>query len=65
MDGRLGLDILEKCWGRIEKASSRGNVLGHLLRKVSSPEDVQRLKDWRRKMNEIGGKGGEGKGEEN
>ena len=60
LDGRAGLDIFEKCWGRLEKTSARENVLGNLLRKVSSPEDVQRLKSWRTRMNEIGGKGSEG-----
>ena len=60
VDGRLGLDILEKCWGRLGKESVRGNVLRHLLRRVSSPEDVQRLKGWRARMKEIGGKGREG-----
>ena len=51
---------MEKCWGRLGKASARGNVLRHLLRKVSSPKDVQRLKGWRARMKEIGGKGREG-----
>ena len=60
VDGRLGLDILEKCWGRLGKASARGNVLRHLLRRVSSPEDVQRLKGWRARMSEMGRKGREG-----
>ena len=51
VDGRLGLDILERCWERLKKADAvRGNVLRHLLRKVSSPEEVQRLKRWRKRM---------------
>ena len=50
VDGRLGLDILERCWERLQKAAVRGNVLRRLLRKVSSPEDVQRLQGWRKKM---------------
>ena len=56
VDGRLGLDILERCWGRLQKASAKGNVLGHILRKVSSPEDVERLKDWRTRMSGMGTK---------
>ena len=33
-NGRLGLDILERCWQRLEKKRRvGGNVLRHLLRK--------------------------------
>ena len=68
LDGRSGLDILERCWERLQKAAVRGNVLRRLLRKVSSPEDVKRLQGWRKKMKtetpsaskEIGGNGNEG-----
>ena len=69
-NGRLGLDILERCWQRLGKERRvRGNVLRHLLRKVSSPDDVQRLKGWRKRIEtemaeaereEIGAKGNEG-----
>ena len=67
---RLGLDILERCWQSLEKeVRVRGKVLRRLLRKVSSPDDVQRLKRWRKRMEtemeeagrgEIGAKGNEG-----
>ena len=68
VDGRLGLDILERCWERLQKAAVRGNVLRQLLREVFSPEDVQRLKGWQKKMKtetpsgskENGGNGNEG-----
>ena len=54
VDGRLGLDILERCWGRLRKANARGNVISHILRMVSSPEDVERLKAWRTRMSGMG-----------
>ena len=50
VDGRLGLDILERCWETLRKERGRGNLLQFLLRKVSAPEDVKRLKDWRKRM---------------
>ena len=51
VDGRLGLDILERCWERLQKERGKGNVLQLLLRKVSVPEKIKRLKDWRKRMN--------------
>ena len=51
VDGRLGLDILERCWERLRKERGKGNILQLLLRKVSAPEDIKRLKDWRKRIN--------------
>ena len=53
---RLGLDILERCWERILE-NNFGNILRKLLREVASVEDIQRLKDWKEKIETSRGQG--------
>ena len=36
--------------GETSERKGKGNILQLLLRKVSAPEDVKRLKDWRKRM---------------